>query len=218
MFFYLKKDLHPEPKKMIFRVFILGALVACFVAIIESLVLSFTKDAHIATIFLESFLLVALVEEIAKYLVVRVYVYPSPELDEPLDLMLYMVISALGFAALENAILFFSLGQDYIAQAVIKFALLRFIGAIFLHTLTSGTVGYFIVKSIYSNRNKKLIFLFGFFIAIISHGLYNLSVVGLTEPLRYLIPTGVIVVLAIFTTFGFIKLRKMKAGSRLPLS
>jgi len=107
MFFYLRKDLHPEPKKMIMRVFILGALIACFVAIIEIIILRLVKDQYLATIFLESFLLVALVEEIAKYLVVKVYVYKSPELDEPLDIMLYMVISALGFATIENAILFF---------------------------------------------------------------------------------------------------------------
>jgi len=60
--------------------------------------------------------------------------------------------------------------------------------------------------------------LFGFFVAIIAHGLYNLSVVGLTGNLKYFIPAGIIAILLVFTTFGFIKLRKMGAGSKLPLS
>jgi len=108
LFFYFKKDDNPEPKKMILKVFILGMLAACFAAIFENAVFKLIADKSLLSVILESFLLVALVEEFVKYLVVRLYVFSSPELDEPLDVMLYMVISALGFAFVENIVLFFT--------------------------------------------------------------------------------------------------------------
>jgi RsiW-degrading membrane proteinase PrsW (M82 family) len=40
--------------------------------------------------------------EIFKYLVVRFKVIKNPAFDEPTDIMLYMIIAALGFAAVEN--------------------------------------------------------------------------------------------------------------------
>jgi RsiW-degrading membrane proteinase PrsW (M82 family) len=211
MYFYFKKDLHPEPKKMILKVFILGILAACFAAIFEIIILGIIPGKSLLIIILESFLLVALVEELLKYLVVRIYVFNSPELDEPLDVMFYMVVSALGFATLENIVLFFGANHPYTVGAAFSFALLRFLGAVFLHTLTSGTLGFFIAMSFCSAKNKKLLLFLGFFIAVVFHGFYNIAVVELAGFTLYSVLATIIIILAIFTTFAFIKLRKMKS-------
>ncbi len=211
MFFYFKKDLHPEPKRMILKVFFGGMLAACFVAVFEIAGLKIITGKSLLFVLLESFLLVALVEEFAKYLVVKIYVFPSPELDEPIDVMLYMVISALGFAALENILLFFAVEHPYTAGVAFSFALLRFFGAVFLHTLTSGVFGFFIALSLCSAKNKKMLYFIGFFIAIILHGFYNLAITELTGFWQYSIPAIIIIILAVFTTYGFIKLKKLKS-------
>ena len=210
MFFYYKKDLHPEPKHMILKVFILGMLAACLASVFEMAVLGIFKGTSLLFVILESFLLIALVEELLKFLVVKIYVFTSPELDEPLDVMLYMVISALGFAFLENIILLFAADHPYTIAGAFNFILLRSVGAIFLHTLTSGVIGYFIALSFCSVKNKKKLAGAGFFIAILLHGFYNLGIVMFTGTLQYLIPAIIIIILAAFTTFGFIKLRKLK--------
>ncbi len=214
--FYFKKDIHPEPKRMILKVFILGILAACLVAIFEVAVLTIITEKSLLFVILESFLLVALVEEIAKYLVVKIYVFANSELDEPLDVMLYMVISALGFAALENIVLFFAAEHPYAIGAALQFTLLRFIGAVFLHTLTSGALGFLIALSFCSVKNKRLLFLSGFFIAIVSHGFYNLAIAELTGFWQYFIPIIIIIILSAFTTFGFVKLKKLKGVCTIP--
>ena len=215
LFFYFKKDLHPEPKKMILKVFILGMLVACFASVFEMAVLGTFKGTSLLFVILESFLLIALVEELFKYLVVKIYVFSSPELDEPLDVMLYMVISALGFAFLENILLFFAADHPYTIGAAISFTLLRFVGAVFLHTLTSGAFGFFIALSFCSAKNKKALFFTGFLIAVVLHGFYNLAITQLTGFWQYSIPAIIIIVLAVFTTYGFIKLRKLKGVCKI---
>lgn len=211
LFFYFKKDIHPEPRKMVFKVFILGMLAACLTAVFEISVLKIITGKSFLFVVLESFLLIALVEEFAKYLVVKMFVFGDPELDEPLDVMLYMVISALGFAALENIILFFASAHPYAIGAAFKFALLRFAGAVFLHTLTSGLLGFFIALSFCSAKNKKTLYFLGFFIAVFFHGVYNLAITELVGFWQYFIPAVIVVVLADFTTFGFIKLKKLKS-------
>jgi RsiW-degrading membrane proteinase PrsW (M82 family) len=210
LFFYFKKDIHPEPKKMILKVFIIGMAAACFTALFEMLFLQVFPEKSLIFIVLEAFLLIALAEEFIKYLVVRLYVFSSPELDEPLDVMLYMVIAALGFAFLENIILFFAAEHPYAIGAAFSFALLRFFGAVFLHTLTSGTLGFFIALSLCSAKRKKALFMTGFIIAVIFHGFYNLAITQLTGFRQYSVLAMIIVILAIFTTYGFIKLRKLK--------
>ena len=211
MFFYYNKDLHSEPRKIILKVFILGMVGACFITILEVVVLQMVTGSSLLFITLKSFLLVALAEEVAKYLVIKISVLNSPDLDEPLDIMLYMVISALGFAAVENILLFFAVGHPYALGAVFNFALLRFVGAVFLHTLTSGVLGFFIALSFCSAKNKKLLYSTGFFIAIFLHGAFNLAILKLGGFWRYFIPAIIIVVLAIITTYGFARLKKMKS-------
>jgi len=210
LFFYLKKDAHPEPKKMILKVFLGGMFVACIVAIIETIFLRAISKQSIFFTVLESFLLIAFIEEIAKYLVVKKFVFRSPELDEPLDVMLYMVITALGFAAVENIILFFAVDYSYTILSAFQFSLLRFVGAVFLHTLTSATVGFFIAMSFRSTKNKKLFFISGFLIAIILHGFYNFAIVNFFGFWQYSVPAVIIIILAISTTLGFVKLKKFK--------
>ena len=64
---------------MILKVFILGVLAACFAAVFEMAVLKIFTGTSFLFVILESFLLIALVEEFVKYLVVKIYVFPSPE-------------------------------------------------------------------------------------------------------------------------------------------
>ncbi len=160
---------------------------------------------------LKFFLIIALFEELLKYLVVKKFVVSSKEFDEPLDIMLYMIISALGFAALENILLIFSPGEPFGAMQGLNFSLSRFVGATFLHTLASGTLGFFLALSFYSFKNRGKIFISGLGMAVVLHGLYNFAIIRLEDPLRSSIVLGILVGLAIFTTFGFIKLKGIKS-------
>ncbi|MCL5011121.1 MAG: PrsW family glutamic-type intramembrane protease, partial [Patescibacteria group bacterium] len=114
LLFYLRKDSHPESNSTVIKIFALGMLAGFFAILLER---SFQKihaffSGSISTeTILYIFVGVALIEELVKFLAVRLTVFRSVEFDEPLDLMLYMIIVALGFAALENILV---LGNEHL--------------------------------------------------------------------------------------------------------
>ena len=114
--FYLKKDAHPEPNRTIIKIFLAGMLIVIPGIYLETFFEGFLSAFSLsdtAFLLLYSFLGIALVEESLKYAVVKIGIFTNAALDEPLDVMLYMVVSALGFAAMENIFLMFKLIELY---------------------------------------------------------------------------------------------------------
>jgi RsiW-degrading membrane proteinase PrsW (M82 family) len=222
LLYYLAKDLHPEPKKMILEVFLLGMLSTVPVFFIQ-LGLSFMVKSlavfGLPPLLLEItkwFFVIAFVEEIFKYLVVRLTIFKSGELDEPLDIMLYMVVAALGFAALENILYLFSpvanvISFDIIVRTTITISFIRFVGATFLHTLCSALLGYFLAIATLRGIKGPRIALMGIISATLLHGLYDFSIMSLHYPLNIIIPATIILGLTIFITYDFDGIKKVKS-------
>ena len=154
---------------------------------------------------------VALVEEVFKYLVVKKRVVESSEFDEPVDAMLYMIIAALGFAAVENILnMFLLLKPQYFFDAFLVGGI-RFVGATFLHALCSGLVGYYLALSfLYTKRRFKMIAK-GLLIAVLLHGFYDLSIIKIEGMAKFIIPIIILIFLSIFVSLGFQKVKKLKS-------
>jgi RsiW-degrading membrane proteinase PrsW (M82 family) len=169
--------------------------------------------SHLFIFLLYNFLGIAFIEELLKYLVVREKVLRSPAFDEPVDAMLYMIIAALGFAALEN--LFFLLGANgLVATAVIS--LLRFLGATFLHALCAGVIGYFLILSIYETKKRSRFIFLGIILATVLHGCYNISIIKITEDSRFiLLPIIILVYLAFFVLWGLRRVKKLSSTCKV---
>ncbi len=214
---FLRLDKLPEPIKMILKIFFLGIVVTVPVFLFEFGFAQLIPKAGVPLIIaklLYWFLAISLVEEYFKYFVVSRVVLRSPEFDEPVDCMIYMITSAMGFAALENVLYLlppagtvFSLDQAIISSATIGF--FRFVGATFLHALCSGLVGYFLALSIYKNRRSLAVL--GILIATCLHGLYNFSIMELNSELKIAIPTAILLGLAAFIIISFKKIKKIKS-------
>lgn len=218
LLFYLRKDAHPESNRMVLKIFLYGMLIALPTALIELGISEETKKLTLSSFplsLINIFLGVALIEEFLKYLVVREKVLDHHEFDEPLDTMLYMIISALGFAASENILIFFNLSQVSFLHAAVEMSASRFISATFLHALCSGTFGYFLAMSFYEQKNKLKFTILGLGISVLLHGLYNFSIMNLESPLNFLIPMVILVVLAIFVSLGFGRLKKIKSVCKI---
>ena len=215
LLFYLRKDAHPESNPMILKVFVWGVLAAVPAVLLQLGFFGTTAAFTFAPFFLSlvnGFIGVSLVEELLKYSVVRGKVLPSLELDEPLDVMLYMIIAALGFAALENVLKFLSpdiLNLGF--QETIIVAVFIFISSTFLHALASGIFGFFMALSFFETNKRFILFATGLFLATLLHGLYNFYIMMPEGYLRFLVPTIIIVGLALFVSFGFRKLKKMQS-------
>jgi len=216
---FLKLDKLPEPAKMILKMFFWGALMTLPVFAVEfggDFVITKINLPPLVISILYWFLIIAFVEEFFKYLVVRVKILKNPVFDEPTDAMIYMIVAALGFAALENILYLlpptgqiFSLNELFVRSAVIGF--FRFVGATLLHALCSGLVGYFLVFSIDENKRERGIIVLGLFLATLLHGTYNFFIMEVEPPLGLIVPVIILLGLSLFVILGFKKLKKIKS-------
>lgn len=184
LFFYLRQDAHPEPKNTLFVVFLLGAAVGPIAIFIQYLAHAIFKPlvglpwlnnfmAPDAALFLLNIIIFAPVsEEFLKYAVVKWHALKNPAFDEPVDAMIYLIVSALGFAAVENALNIFFLPAAT-AQTALSQMLVRFFSATLLHALASGLFGYFLAQSLFNFKKRKLFLVGGFAAAALFHSFYN---------------------------------------------
>jgi len=218
LLFYLRKDVHPESNPMIIKIFFYGMLSALPAIFLEIGAFEAFAKLNLPLIYLtilNTFIGVALIEEMIKFLVVKEKVLSSAEFDEPIDAMLYMIIAALGFAASENILILLGLGSQLFLPQVLEISVLRFLSATFLHALCSGLVGYFLALSLFETRKRLKLISLGLLISVALHGLYNFSIMEIEGSLKFLIPLIILISLAIFLTFGFKRLQKMKSVCKI---
>ncbi len=226
LLFYLRKDVHPEPKKQVIRIFLWGIIIAFVVIWIELALAWFSSQVPIKILssLFSIFIGVALVEEYFKYLVVKVKIIRQAEFDEPMDAMIYMIIAGLGFAALENILIivpipqFLSLSSSYAplsTEGAITVTFIRFISATLLHALCSGTLGYFIALSFYNIRSRKKIIGSGLVLVALLHGFYNLGIMNIDKGVNFIFPVIILLTLIALTTILFKKVKKLSSTCKI---
>jgi RsiW-degrading membrane proteinase PrsW (M82 family) len=190
--YYLHKDLHPEPKVLILKTFLMGIIVSPLVIIGGMLALTAVCQCDPRSTIYQSvlgdprfLLFAAFLEELVKFFAVYVVILRSPDFDEPVDAMIYMITAGLGFAAMENVLYLSRTIQEGVsvhatlgmhAQATLSVWMLRFVGATLLHTLSSALIGYFLAMSwFFAHHQKKLIGI-GIVLATIFHFTFNMFV------------------------------------------
>ncbi|MFH0740148.1 MAG: PrsW family glutamic-type intramembrane protease [bacterium] len=207
LLFYLRKDSHPESNPLVLKVFILGILSGVFAIFLEK---GFQKGMSFygaSDWFFIIFLASAIIEEGIKFLAVKAGLYKTSEPDEPIDWVLFMIISALGFAALENVLV---LATQEIASStrVLEIMSWRFVSATFLHALCSGAMGYFWILS--RCKNKKIYLWIGFLAVAVLHAFYNWSIMQVEGINKFLLPLAIIMALSLFVSFGIKHLKGLK--------
>lgn len=154
-----------EPRRMISYVFIAGAVSALMALILQLVFKAYTLHL-IGDNSPVQLLIFAFMEEFLKFIFVYTVTHKSKFFDEPVDGMLDMITGAMGFAAFEN-ILFMMNAPDLAAVGIF-----RFIGAILLHAITSGFIGYYWVKG-------KLVR--GILLATLLHFAFNMVVLNIED-------------------------------------
>jgi RsiW-degrading membrane proteinase PrsW (M82 family) len=121
----------------------------------------------------------AFIEEIGKYWVCWYVALRTHKDHAPIDVVIYMLTVALGFAALENTLFLISPLSEGDTLATIITGNMRFIGASLLHTLASATVGTFIAFAYYKQPHlKKEYTLIGLGVAGVLHTLFNFFILN----------------------------------------
>jgi RsiW-degrading membrane proteinase PrsW (M82 family) len=171
LWFWLREDTaRPEPRILITTAFIAGMLIIPLVLPLQEFAMKrFTGDTLV--------LVWVIIEEVLKYSAALIVVLWNKAVDEPIDVIIYMITIALGFSALENALFIFNpLVEGNYTDSILT-GNFRFLGASLLHVLASGTVGVFMALSYYKHSSIKILSAtIGLFIAIILHALFNFSI------------------------------------------
>ncbi|HEY4515701.1 MAG TPA: PrsW family glutamic-type intramembrane protease [Candidatus Paceibacterota bacterium] len=209
LWFWLHEDKkHPEPKLRIILSFGFGMLAVLLVLPVERFFYNiFGNEIHIWTL-----LAWAAAEEVMKIVAAYFAAFRSRVADEPVDFLIYMVSTALGFSALENSLFLFNMiGEGFVTQGIIS-GNMRFLGATLLHTVTSATIGTFIALAFYKNKEvKKMSLAIGIMLAIALHTLFNFFIIEMGERVFFVF-TGVWVAI-ILMILMFEKVKSVKPGS-----
>ena len=168
LWFWLREDNErPEPFMLIGLAFVAGMTVVPLALPLQKLALEFYNGLNLIFIWV-------IIEEVLKYAAALIVVFWHKAVDEPIDLIIYMITIALGFAALENTLFIFNpLASGDFMNSILT-GNFRFLGATLLHVLASGTVGALLALAYYKSTIVKLAFgTLGLFIAIVLHALFN---------------------------------------------
>ncbi|MDO8659882.1 MAG: PrsW family glutamic-type intramembrane protease [Candidatus Parcubacteria bacterium] len=173
LWFWLKEEnKKPEPKMILSMVFITGIFSVILVLPIQKFILAHIDSAN------GKLILWAATEEILKFLAVFVVIYKTKYDHKPIDWPIYLVTTALGFAALENTLFLIkplATGENTLGFLTGE---LRFLGSTLLHAVTSGLLGLFIGFSLHKKLfSREFYFIVGLSLAIALHSIFNFFII-----------------------------------------
>jgi len=173
LWFWLREDAHPEPK---------GLIVATFLGGIIAVIMAIFAEQYVASLGYDNttrYVLWAIIEEVSKLVIVASIVLFTRENDEPIDAMIYCIVGALGFAAVENFLFLLSpLANQGLAQGLAT-GNMRFIGATLVHIVSSALVGFSLGLVFYRRWYVKVIaVVIGLSLATALHAGFNLSIIN----------------------------------------
>ncbi len=171
-----------EPLETLAITFILAILFAMFAAVLNGAFSSAFAVVPTVGMALYFFVIVAPIEEVVKWLAVRVHAFHTPSFNTVVDGVVYGAVAGLGFAAIEN--LFYILGT-YVQTAgadttlQLQGAAQTAIGRAFVgpgHVIYSAFAGYYLGLAKFNPDHYGPIVVKGLVIAAGIHALYNTAV------------------------------------------
>lgn len=108
---------------------------------------------------------VSITEELLKFLVVFLIIYPNKHFDEPFDGIVYSVFVGMGFATTENL--------TFVLQGSSSLAFLRMISAIPAHFVFAVMMGFYLGKAKSSKKFTPFYILLSVLVPVFFHALYD---------------------------------------------
>jgi RsiW-degrading membrane proteinase PrsW (M82 family) len=212
--FYRTDRYQPEPPRLVAVTFVLGALVTIpaifgeflaaqvypFLAQVEHAMAGTHGPVSLTPLVIGCFVVIGPIEELAKFLVVRLWIYRRPEFDEPIDGIIYASAAALGFASLENALYVLDLRAHSVRWTL-------FIARAFLavpgHVLFSSMWGYALGRA----KFRRYPVFWMLVLAAVLHSTYDFfALLPVTRPL-------VLVLMAALFVLVILQIRALSADS-----
>lgn len=169
---YIKDKYEKEPLSLLLFAFLGGAISTLPVLFANELWnksgFGISQTNYLATAFY-AFVSVGGTEELAKLLVVMIFLYPRKAFNEPFDGIVYCTAVSMGFATAENLLYVYVNSHPQDAAWV---ALLRMFTAVPAHATFAILMGFFVGHSKFGKFKMGYILL-GLITASITHGAYD---------------------------------------------
>ncbi len=166
LIFWLRTDKdNPEPFGLLAISFIIGGISVFFATLLEQGFKGIVTDPN------NQVIVWAAIEELCKFAVFYFVAYKSPFNDEAIDPAIYMIVVALGFAAVENILYVLQPSIAVNTTAILLTGSLRFFGSTLLHTISSCFIGIFI--GIAPKNMRGMAIILGIGGAIFLHATFN---------------------------------------------
>ena len=174
LYYIRKKDKYvPEPWREILKAFLLGTLSIplslCFSVPLEWLGFCPADVLNISDAVQVSFFGAAIPEELAKMIILLIFLKTSRYFDEYMDGIVYAVAVSMGFAAVENIVYLLSSFDGWREVGIS-----RAIFAVPGHFADGVAMGYFFALSRFGEKSKRIfMFLLAFAVPVLLHGIYD---------------------------------------------
>ena len=168
IYIYVKDKFKREPFGLLLGSFILGML-STIPAIVLELVFGvpFGKLTGMSLVQVAIFAygVVALSEELCKYVVVRYFAFRRQAFDDPFDGIVYAVMVGMGFATLENI--------GYVYEHGMATGILRMFLSVPAHGTFAVLMGYHVGLAKFDPANRKKHLFYAIFWPVLFHGTFD---------------------------------------------
>jgi len=192
LFYFYYSPRFTTPRRLLIALFFLGMAAAILAVLIERGIFQILPDSILKTferyffgippyqlrdvliIFFLMFFLVAPIEEIIKFLMIRIVINKKPQyLNQIIDGIKLGVVTGLGFAVIENGIYFLQPLSVNDVSLLWRLFLLRFFVSTLGHSLYTGIMGYYFGLSNFYKLYSRRFLREGILLAIFVHAIFN---------------------------------------------
>ncbi len=161
---YTRDRMHPEPKRRVYRLYLLGAGIVLPAGLIERQLLQTSIDRSatglLATL-ITAFFVAGMVEEFLKAAIVERAAFQRGWMTHPMDCIIYSGATALGFASVENIL--------YVTSGGLGTALVRSVTAVPAHMMFGIIMGTAFADAKWLGRSRAR----AYFLPAVAHGTYD---------------------------------------------
>lgn len=163
VFIYTRDHVHPEPKRQIIRLFILGAAIVFPAGLIERITMNsrgFTEGGLEGRL-ITAFFVAGMIEEFLKAAIFDRSVLHTKLIRGRIDCIVYAAAIGLGFATVENIM--------YVTSSGLTTAIVRSVTAVPAHFMFAILMGYWFSKVKFDGQSK----VYAYIVPALAHGTYD---------------------------------------------
>ena len=166
---YRQDRYEKEPFNVLFKAFVAGCASTIPAMLLQIQLQDWENADSLADTAIFAFAIIGLTEELSKFLLLRFFIYPNDEFNEPMDGIVYAVMVGMGFATVENLIYVFNTHDE----GSIGTAIGRAFTAVPAHGAFAILMGSYIGLAKFVPERRNTYMFTGLILAIFFHGLYD---------------------------------------------